>query len=72
MDEEQNVAIVKKLMEKGFGFLEIKGRKKDIFFHASNVKDNAFVDLREGDKVSYEGIEMNEKGEYAFGIKLLN
>lgn len=70
MDDE-NFGIVKKLNEKGFGFLEIKGRTKDLFFHASQMKGFFFADLKENDEVSYEGIEPTEKGEQAFGVRLL-
>ena len=67
----ENVGIIKKLSEKGFGFIEIKGRKKDLFFHASKLKGFFFTDLKEGDEVSWEGIEPTDKGEQAFGVRVI-
>ncbi|MDZ4848985.1 MAG: cold shock domain-containing protein [Pirellulaceae bacterium] len=45
-------ASIKKLTDKGFGFLDIGGGK-DLFFHSSSVKGASFNDLREGQKVTY-------------------
>nr|WP_231934550.1 cold shock domain-containing protein [Botrimarina colliarenosi] len=42
---------VKKLTEKGFGFIE--GQGGDIFFHCSSVVDNGYDNLREGQEVEY-------------------
>ncbi len=69
--ESENMGIIKKLMPKGFGFIEVKGRKKDLFFHASQMKGFTFTDLEEGDEVTFEGIEPSNKGEGAFGVKLI-
>ncbi len=65
------IAIIKKLNEKGFGFLQVEGRSKDLFFHANDVKGVTFKDLKEGDEVDYEGIEQTDKGEKAFKVRLL-
>ena len=43
---------IKRLTEKGFGFIET-GTDKDMFFHMSNVEGVNFDDLREGQRVSY-------------------
>ena len=43
---------IKKLMEKGFGFIDT-GTSQDIFFHSSAVEGVRFEDLREGQRVSY-------------------
>lgn len=43
---------IKKLMDKGFGFINT-GKSKDLFFHSSSVQGVSFNDLREGQKVSY-------------------
>jgi CspA family cold shock protein len=44
--------IIKKLTDKGFGFIAT-GKEKDLFFHSSAVQGVAFEQLREGQKVSY-------------------
>ena len=43
---------IKKLTDKGFGFINT-GNAKDLFFHSSSVKGAKFEELREGQKVSY-------------------
>jgi CspA family cold shock protein len=43
---------IKRLTDKGFGFIET-GTDKDMFFHSSNVEGVNFEDLREGQRVSY-------------------
>ena len=43
---------IKRLTEKGFGFIET-GTDKDMFFHMSAVEGTRFEDLREGQKVTY-------------------
>ncbi len=43
---------IKKLTDKGFGFIE-DGSGKDMFFHMSNLDGVSFEELREGQKVSY-------------------
>jgi CspA family cold shock protein len=43
---------IKKLTDKGFGFINT-GTGKDLFFHSSSVQGASFNDLREGQKVTY-------------------
>jgi CspA family cold shock protein len=43
---------IKKLTDKGFGFIET-GESKDLFFHMSNLEGVRYEDLREGQRVSY-------------------
>ena len=43
---------IKRLTDKGFGFIET-GTDKDMFFHTSIVEGARFEDLREGQRVSY-------------------
>ena len=43
---------IKKLTDKGFGFIDT-GKGKDLFFHMSNVEGVSFEELREGDKVTF-------------------
>lgn len=44
---------IKRLTDKGFGFISVGG-DKDLFFHHSNVEGVAYDDLREGQTVTYE------------------
>jgi len=59
---------IKKLTEKGFGFIE--GERGDIFFHSSAVEGEGYESLREGQKVEYtEG--QGPKGARAENVKVL-
>ena len=44
---------IKRLTDKGFGFIDV-GREKDLFFHSSNVVGTNFDDLREGQNVTFD------------------
>jgi CspA family cold shock protein len=58
---------IKRLTDKGFGFIE-DGSDKDMFFHSSNVVGTTFEQLREGQRVSYtEG--RGPKGPRAENVK---
>lgn len=43
---------IKRITDKGFGFIE-DGSDKDMFFHSSSVEGAQFEDLREGQRVSF-------------------
>ena len=43
---------IKRLTDKGFGFIE-DGSDKDMFFHSSNLDGVSFEELQEGQRVSY-------------------
>ncbi|HEX7651132.1 MAG TPA: cold shock domain-containing protein [Candidatus Paceibacterota bacterium] len=45
---------IARLTDKGFGFISVEGQEKDIFFHAKELVNTSYDDLREGDKVSFE------------------
>jgi len=58
---------IKRLTDKGFGFIDTGGGK-DIFFHMSSLDGVTFEDLREGQRVSYtEG--HSDKGPRAENVK---
>ncbi len=62
---------VKKVTDRGFGFIAIEGAEKDIFFHENSLEGElAERKLKEGDKVSFE-VEDTPKGPNAVNIKLL-
>ena len=43
---------IKKLTDKGFGFIDAGG-SKDLFFHSTSLEGVSFDELREGQNVSY-------------------
>ena len=59
---------IKKLTDKGFGFIKT-GSDKDLFFHSSSLQGVGFDDLSEGQKVTFtEG--RGPKGPCAENVKL--
>lgn len=59
---------IKKLTDKNFGFISQEGDEKDLFFHANELVDVNFSDLREGDAVSFE-VTDTPKGQAAVKVK---
>jgi len=58
---------IKKLTDKNFGFISQEGDEKDLFFHANELVDVNFSDLREGDAVSFE-VTDTPKGQAAVKV----
>ena len=56
---------------KGFGFLTRDDGEKDVFVHASAVRDAGLRFLNEGDKLSFS-IEDGEKGPSAVNLKKID
>ena len=59
---------IKRLTDKGFGFIDVGGGK-DLFFHSSGLVDVRFEELREGQKVTFTEGE-GPKGPRAENVKL--
>jgi len=60
---------IKRLTDKGFGFIEVENGK-DMFFHSSSIEGTSFDSLREGDRVSYD-VGSSEKGPRAENVRLV-
>ena len=58
--------VIKRVTDKGFGFIAVSGGK-DLFFHRSAVKGARFEDLREGQRVSFTE-EQGPKGPRAESV----
>ncbi|MBN2291536.1 MAG: cold shock domain-containing protein [Pirellulales bacterium] len=59
---------IKRLTDKGFGFIDT-GTGKDMFFHLSSLDGVSYDELREGQRVTYtEG--SGPKGPRAENVKL--
>jgi len=61
---------IKRLNEKGFGFITPEGDTKDVFFHRNDLVGAEFNDLREGDKVTFEK-QASDKGPKAVNVTLV-
>jgi cold shock protein len=61
---------IKRLTDKGFGFISQEGEEKDLFFHSSALVDVMFDELREGDAVSFD-TEDSDKGPRATNVQLV-
>ena len=59
---------IKKLTDKGVGFITAEGLEKDLFFHSNALVGVTFDELREGDKVSFE-TEDSPKGLNAVNVQ---
>jgi len=67
--DEMAEGTIKRLTDKGFGFISTGG-DKDIFFHSSACEGVSFEELREGQQVSFtEG--RGPKGPRAENVKLV-
>ena len=61
---------IKKLTDKGFGFIE-GSDGRDMFFHSSSVEGQDFDQLREGQRVSYS-VGSGPKGPRAEQVQVID
>jgi len=59
---------IKRLTDKGFGFITGEGLQKDLFFHSNSLVGVTFDELKEGDTVSFE-TEESPKGLNAVNVQ---
>lgn len=59
---------IKRLTDKGFGFITPDDQGKDLFFHSSALVDVTFDELRINDKVSFD-TEESDKGPRATNVR---
>jgi CspA family cold shock protein len=62
---------IKRITDKGFGFITAAGKSDDMFFHSSSVEGVDFNDLREGQNVTFT-IGQGPKGPRAENVQLSN
>ena len=60
--------VIKKTMDKGFGFISPENGGKDIFFHTNSLVGVQFTELREGDAVTFDS-EDSPKGLNAVNVQ---
>ncbi len=59
---------IKRLTDRGFGFIAQEGSDKDLFFHSNELQGVEFNDLKEGDTVEFE-VSESPKGPNATQVK---
>ncbi|MCE9585283.1 cold shock domain-containing protein [Candidatus Nomurabacteria bacterium] len=59
---------IKRLTDKGFGFITADGLAKDLFFHSNALVGVSFDELKEGDTLSFE-TEESQKGLNAVNVQ---
>jgi CspA family cold shock protein len=67
----QHTGKIKKLTDKGFGFITVDGAAegdKDLFFHSKALSGVTFAELQEGDAVSFDK-EDSPKGPNAVNVQ---
>ena len=62
------IGTIKRLTDKGFGFITGEGLQKDLFFHSNSLVGVTFDELKEGDTVSFE-TEQSPKGLNAVNVQ---
>lgn len=60
--------IIKKLTDRGFGFIGAENQEKDLFFHKDSLVNVEFDDLKEGDSVTFD-LEKGAKGPAAVNVQ---
>ncbi|MFK7737972.1 MAG: cold-shock protein [Pirellulaceae bacterium] len=60
---------IKRITDKGFGFISPDGGNNDMFFHSSALEGVSFEELREGQRVSYS-VGQGPKGPRAENVRL--
>jgi CspA family cold shock protein len=61
---------IKRITDKGFGFISTANSDKDMFFHSSSVEGTHFNDLREGQEVTFN-VGQGPKGPRAENVQLI-
>lgn len=62
---------IKRLTDRGFGFIAVEGSDKDLFFHSKELVGVQYNDLKEGDKVQFE-VSESPKGPNATQVSRIS
>ncbi len=62
--------VIKKKMDKGYGFISSPELQKDLFFHSKALVGISFDQIQEGDAVSFDIDESSPKGPSASNVQM--
>jgi len=60
--------VIKKITDRGFGFISSESLEKDLFFHSNSLVGVQFNELHENDAVTFD-TEDSPKGMHAVNVK---
>lgn len=61
---------IKKLMDRGFGFIKAEEQEGDLFFHRNDIEEVEFASLREGQEVEFEMSQGRDGRQQAVKVRL--
>jgi CspA family cold shock protein len=61
---------IKRLVDRGFGFIKIEEQEEDLFFHRNELQDVQFADLREEQEVEFEMSRGSDGRQQAVKVRL--
>jgi len=61
---------IKRLMDRGFGFIETEEQEKDLFFHRNDLEGVEFASLSEGQEVEFDMNKGSDGRTQAVKVKL--
>lgn len=70
MSEKITGVIASIISDKGYGFIAVEGKEKNVFFHAKDCTGIRFEQLRKGDEVTMSQIVQKERGDSARNVSL--
>ncbi len=63
---------IKRLMDRGFGFIKIEEEEKDLFFHRNDLEGVEFNSLKEGQEVEFEKKQGQDGRPAAVKVRLVH
>jgi CspA family cold shock protein len=61
---------IKRLMDRGFGFIKTEEQEADLFFHRNDIEGVEFASLREGQEVEFEMARGRDGRQQAVKVRL--
>jgi len=60
---------IKRLMDRGFGFIKSEDQEEDVFFHRNDLQGVQFADLRVGQEVEFEIAQGRDNRPQAINVR---